>query len=774
MAMLIAWQVCNKVTYPQDKRFSKNVLVVAPGLTVKSRLQVLKPEGTANYYREFDVVPPSLSTQLQQGRVTVINWQALAWDSAEVLQKRRGVDKRGPKSDEAYARGILNQNGSGWGRTDGTRAHNILVINDEAHHAWRLNPEYKDKKTDIDKDEQQEATVWVSGLDRLQKARGINCCYDFSATPFAPSGKKNERDALFSWIVSDFGLNDGIESGLVKTPRVVVRDDGKLTPDYKSRLYHIYVDPDVRENLSAPAKETDGLPDLVTNAYNLLAADWQATYDNWQKNKSPVPPVMITVCNRTETAARIEYAFVHRRGINYDELSKDGTILHIDSKTLEKEGTEGDKLREKVDTVGQQGKLGEQIRNVISVGMLSEGWDAKTVTHIMGLRAFSSQLLCEQVVGRGLRRTSYDVNPETGLFESEYVNIFGIPFSFLPQEDTGGGGGTAKPKTQVLSLPDRMQYEIIWPNILRIDRELDPRLHLDISKVPPLTLDYADNITKTDLAPIVDYGTDLRNCATIDLEKLDTKYRLQTFIFNTAVDIFEMASNDWKAKATPYALIGQIFDLVETYINSGRIHVEPAPFMQNKTKLKLLFILNMNRIVRHLWDYIQYEETARFVPFFNPAKKTRSTADMPSWWTSKYWEPTEKSQIDKCVFDSKWEDTESYLLEKNEHVKAWVKNDHIGFEVSYIWQGIQKRYRPDFLIRLDNGVTLILETKGVKSEQSEAKRKALTEWIDAVNSLGDYGIWASDISYNTADVDGMIEKYSKTIMYLYLPGSERR
>jgi type III restriction enzyme len=266
----------------------------------------LKPEGATNYYREFDIVPPSLSAQLQQGKVIVINWQTLAWDSAESIAKRHGVDKRGPKSDEAYARDILQ----GWGS-----AKNILVINDEAHHAWRLNPEYKDKKIDINKDEQQEATVWVSGLDRIQSARGINCCYDFSATPFAPSGKKNERDALFSWIVSDFGLNDGIESGLVKTPRVVVRDSGKSGKDYKSRLYHIYAEPDVKDDLAASAKEEVGLPDLVTNAYNLLGADWQATFDKWQDKGSPVPPVMITVCNRTETAARIEYAINHHIGI---------------------------------------------------------------------------------------------------------------------------------------------------------------------------------------------------------------------------------------------------------------------------------------------------------------------------------------------------------------------------------------------------------------------------------------------------------------------------
>ena len=460
MAMLIAWQVLNKVTYPQDTRFSKNVLVVAPGLTVKSRLAVLELAGPGNYYQHFRIAPTDLLERLRQGKVLVTNWHVLNWETAEQLAKKRSVDKRGPMSDEAYARHVL-------GELAGSR--NLFVINDEAHHAWRVPAESKIKG--VSKSDIEEATKWIGGLDRIERARGILACYDFSATPFAPSGKRSSEEALFDWIVSDFGLNDAIESGLVKTPRVVVRDDA--VPDaktYKSRLYHIYNDPEVKDDLNRKAEGYEPLPDLVLNGYHLLGYDWRETARSWREAGHTIPPVMITVCNRTETAARVKYAFDHRK-VHIDELCDPARVLHINSKVLdmaeaqaepiaqveqsedeEPEATDGEVveversltkkqqaewLRLQVDTVGQPGKPGEQVQNVISVGMLSEGWDAKTVTHIMGLRAFSSQLLCEQVVGRGLRRTSYDVNKDTGLFEPEYVNIFGVPFTFLPHEFDG-------------------------------------------------------------------------------------------------------------------------------------------------------------------------------------------------------------------------------------------------------------------------------------------------------------------------------------------------
>ena len=522
MAMVIAWQITNKATYPQDVRFAKNVLVVAPGLTVKSRLAVLETTHPANYYEAFRIVPESLMEKLRQGRVIVRNWHTLNWETEEKIAKRRSVDKRGPKSNEAYVRGVLGEMAN---------AHNILVINDEPHHAWRVPAESKVKG--VAKDEIEEATKWVGGLDRINEARGVLAVYDFSATPFAPSGKKSSEEALFGWIVSDFGLNDAIEAGLVKTPRVVIRDDA--VPDaktYKSRLYHIYNDAEVKDDLNRRAEPQEPLPDLVINGFYLLGYDWRETAKAWADAGFKTPPVMITVANRTETAARIKHAFDHKR-VHIDELADPARTLHIDSKVLgeaeaaeepiaELEETEeggngngeptrkltkkqqAEFLRQQVDTVGQPGRSGEQIQNVISVGMLSEGWDAKTVTHIMGLRAFTSQLLCEQVVGRGLRRTAYELNPATGLFDPEYVNTFGVPFTFLPHESEEGViPAPPKPKTAIEPDPAKAEFEIAWPNVLRIDHVYVPRLTLDGDKVKPLELNASQTAQLAELAPVL-------------------------------------------------------------------------------------------------------------------------------------------------------------------------------------------------------------------------------------------------------------------------------
>lgn len=779
MAMLIAWQVCNKVTYPQDKRFSKNVFIVAPGLTVKSRLQVLLTGGNDNYYTEFAVVPAALMDKLRQGKVVLTNWQALAWESADRLARKKGVDKRGAKSDEAYARGVLGELAN---------AGNILVINDEAHHAWRKNPEIKVKLSKEEKEQEQEATVWVGGLDRIHKTRGILACYDFSATPFAPSGKKNDEEALFGWIVSDFGLNDGIESGLVKTPRVVVRDDVVPDPEsFRSKLYHIYADETVREDINRPAKEEEPLPDLLNQAYYLLGKDWLEQYKAWKTAGSVVPPVMITVANRTETAARIKYAFDHRR-IQIDELCVPEYTIHIDSKTMdaaegvsvEEAAPEADDesggedaperkiskkeaaaiLRDTVDTVGQRGKRGEQVRNVISVGMLSEGWDARTVTHILGLRAFSSQLLCEQVVGRGLRRTSYDLEDGSDTFTAEYVNIFGIPFTFLPHEsDEQGTPRPTSPKTQIEPLEEKLAYKISWPNIVRIDREMKPRLSLDISAMEPLTLDTSTTRLRADLAPIVDGKTDLLKCTEIDLEKLDSNLRMQSIVFNAAVQVYDLMKSEWQNEGTKFSLLGQVISLAEQYLESDRIEIVPPLYNINPLRRRIVLMMNMNKIVQNLWSFIRITQTEKLLPIFDQSKKVRSTEDMMTWYTSKPCTITRKSHISHCACDSAWEATESYRLEKNPHVAAWVKNDHLGFEIVYVFDGVVRKYTPDFIVRLTNGKTLVLETKGQETRRDIEKRKALAEWIACVNSLEEYGEWRNDVSYNVADVDGIIEKY---------------
>ncbi len=777
MAMLIAWQVLNKVTYPQDKRFSKYVFVVAPGLTVRSRLQVLIPDNPGgDYYDEFNIVPAGLVEKLRQGSIRVRNWHVLNWETDEQIAKKRGVDKRGALSNEAYVRDVLGEMAG---------AHNILVINDEAHHAWRVPAE--SKVAGVTKADLDEATKWVGGLDRIHQARGILTCFDFSATPFAPSGKKAREEALFGWIVSDFGLNDAIEAGLVKTPRVVVRDDGKMTKEYKSRLYHIYVDDEVKDDLNRRAEEHEPLPDLVTNGYYLLGKDWLETLKDWRSAGHTVPPVIITVANRTETAARIKYAFDHGK-IRIDELAKPELTLHIDSKVLEAaeaqdeavslatEGGDGDSadddqprkkltrqqlaelLRQKVDTVGQQGKPGAAIQNVISVGMLSEGWDAKTVTHIMGLRAFSSQLLCEQVVGRGLRRTSYEVNPDTGLFESEYVNIFGVPFTFLPHE--GGDGPPPPPpppKTKIEPVPEKQEFEIAWPNVIRIDHVYRPRLELKLNEVKPLEINTASIATVAELAPVVDGKPDVTRLSEIDLEALGRKFRLQKVVFETARDIYDQMKPGWRGNKEH--LLAQLFGIVEQVIGSDRIVINPPLFNQDDVRRRIIITLSMTKVVQHIWEAIRFENTEALEPVFDSGKPIRSTGDMHPWYTGKPCEVTRRSHISHCVFDSTWEATESFELERSKHVAAWVKNDHLGFEIMYVYKGVVKKYRPDFLIRLATGKMLVLEVKGQDTQQNKTKREFLAEWVKAVNEHGGFGKWAWDVSFDTSDLPELLEKH---------------
>ena len=775
MAMVIAWHVLNKVTYPQDTRFAKNILVIAPGLTVRSRLAVLEPSDPENYYKAFSIVPPSLFDKLRRGTVIIRNWHALNWETDERIAKKRSVDKRGAKSDEAYVREALGEMAT---------ARNVLVVNDEAHHAWRIPAESKVKG--VTKNEIEEATKWIGGLDRINNARGILTCYDFSATPFAPSGKKSSEEALFSWIVSDFGLNDAIEAGLVKTPRVVIRDDA--VPDaktYKSRLYHIYNDPEVKDDLTRPAKPEDPMPDLVINGYYLLGYDWRETARDWSRAGIPTPPVIITVANRTETAARIKYAFDHNK-VRIDELCNAERTLHIDAKVLDEaesaeepiaeveqdkhdadadNGTvhgltkkqQAELLRRRVDTVGRTGKPGEHIQNVISVGMLSEGWDAKTVTHIMGLRAFTSQLLCEQVVGRGLRRTSYEVTPETGLFEPEYVNVFGVPFTFLPHESKEGViPEPPRPKTAIEPVADKAAFAMSWPNVIRVDHFYHPRLSLDWQKVKPLELNASQTAKLAELAPIVEGKPDVTKIEAIDLENLTREFRTQRIIFETARDVYDQMEKDWRGGKE--LLLAQLVRLVEQFIRSDRISVTPALFLQDELRRRLLLTLNMTKVVRHVWEAIRFENAEKLEPVFDRDHPIRSTGDVGTWHTGKPCEYTTRSHVNFCVYDSTWEASEAFVLDRHPSVAAWVKNDHLGFEVFYIYNGVVRKYRPDFLIRLTSGHRLILETKGKDSEQDRTKRRFLDEWVKAVNNHGGFGHWCWDISRNPGDITDVLAR----------------
>ena len=782
MAMIITWQVLNALTYPKrNKDFSHAVFIVAPGLTVKGRLQVLMPS-EGSYYDEFNLCPSeSMRQKLNRAEVLIENWHTLM----PLKEVQRSVVQKGKESDEAFTRRVL-------GKLAGHK--DIIVINDEAHHAYRKPPELKiSKKRAAEQGiDLEEATRWIEGLDRIHKTRRIQRCFDLSATPFAPTGKKSTDTALFDWIISDFGLNDAIEAGLVKTPRVVVRDDA--LPDARTlqpKLYHIYRDPSVSEDLNrSQAEPHETLPKLVRDAYTLLGADWRQTVNDWNASGHHSPPVMLTVCNRTETAARIEHYF-NQGDAHWPELQAPNRTLRVDSKVLKKaevgEAATSNKdydlrlhdiveasdipetrkrqlsvlkkeelLREIIDNVGKRGQAGQDLQNVISVAMLSEGWDAKNVTHIMGLRAFTSQLLCEQVVGRGLRRVSYD-RDEDGLFLPEYVNVFGVPLSI---SETGEGGDPPpppKPTTQIEVMPDRSHLEIKWPNVLRTETIVRPELNIHWDEVECLVLDPVSTPISAELAPALGGATDMGKVTEIDLEKLPEGFRLQRLVFRAAHKAFAELSHGFTG--TNEYLASQLVRIVETFLTSNRLEI-PSLFHSDPLRRRILIALNIDLVVRHVINRVTEQNTERLTPIYDEENPIGATGHMRTWYTTKPCFPTARSHISHMVGDSSWEGHAANILEKRDDIVAYAKNDHLGFQIYYLWAGSRRRYVPDFLIRFASGVTLALEIKGTDSPQNQAKRQALSEWVQAVNVAGGFGQWACDVAFRPDEVHDILDKHA--------------
>jgi type III restriction enzyme len=765
MAMIITWQVLNALTYPKRN---------------KDRLRVLYPGQLDNYYDAFGLCPSdALRQKLNQAEILIENWHTLM----PLKQTERSVVKKGAESDEAFTRRVL-------GKLAGYR--DMVVINDEAHHAYRIPADIKVRKSD-DFDP-EEATRWIEGLDRIHKTRRIQRCFDLSATPFAPTGRANTEQGLFDWIVSDFGLNDAIESGLVKTPRVVVRDDA--LPDartLRSKLYHLYRDDEVAEDLNRRgAQPHEALPLLVQQAYTLLGADWRAVREQWRAGGHVSPPVMLTVCNRTETAARVEHYF-SKGNAHWPELHAPDKTLRVDSRVLEKaeigETAGADKdyearlqaivsaaaipedrkqrllglkkeelLREIVDNVGKRQTAGQDLQNVVSVAMLSEGWDAKNVTHIMGLRAFTSQLLCEQVIGRGLRRVSYDTD-ENGLFRPEYVNVFGVPLSIF--QDMGDSGDPPPPpkfSTPIEALPERNPFEIRWPNVLRIDVVVRPVLAVDWSKVETLPLDPALTPISAEIAPALGGATDWNKIHVIDLESLPEEFRQQRLIFKAAQKAYDEMQQRYSG--TREFLVFQLVRLVEKFLGSGKIEL-PSLFHQEPLRKRILIALNIDRVVQHLLRFVVPQNEERIEPVFDEEFPIGSTAYMRTWYTTKVCHPTRRSQISHMIADSAWEQYAANLFESSDRIAAYAKNDHLGFQIYYLWNGARRRFVPDFLIRLTNGRTLALEIKGEDSEQNRAKRSALDAWVRGVNSKGGFGVWCWDVAFQPAQIQDIVAKASR-------------
>lgn len=810
MAMLITWAFCNRGRVAGDTRFANSVLVACPNLTVKERLQVLRPERPDNYYDAFDIVPSALRPLMNQGRVLVENWHQFAPESPHVEggSSYRIVDK-GEESPEAFCKRVLG---------DLAERGPIMVLNDEAHHAYRPAPPDQRKtkfksKTDedlefgqADKDDIAEATVWVGGLDKINQSAGIQFCVDLSATPFYLAGTGYIEGAPFPWLVSDFGLTDAIESGITKIPRLPISDTtGKPDPKFFKLWEEIRNAASASDMIRGKPKPQFVLQQAEA-ALTTLAAQWKARFDQHQEattEQAFVPPAMIVVCDNTdiaqlfyeyisgETQIEIEEKGKTKKTTSYgksglfEELknAEDQTYtLRIDTKLLadaeagagQTKSQHAEQLREIVATVGTRGAPGEKIRCVVSVQMLTEGWDANNVTQILGLRAFGSQLLCEQVVGRGLRRMNYDFDPETEKLAPEYVDVFGIPFSVIPYK---GRKSTTpvpedKPKNHVKALPDRkdmaMRFPIVEGYVLDLKKNF---ITADIDSITPVTIMPIENPTEVFVQPQVGIKEGHLTSQSFETERLDRRRyyeanHIQTIKFEIARQIVyrltetSQQGNPKLQRTSRHQLFPQVYKLVDEFIET---RVNWNGIDQRELGLEVY----AKQVVERLCDAIRPDEAQGeppLLPILNRFRPFGSTFDVNFITTRKTY-PTHKSHIDQVVLDTKqWEQSAAFYLEASADVAFYARNDHMDLSIPYDFLGTSHHFFPDFLVRLVNGVTLVLEIKGRITSQEEAKFEAAQRWVTAVNNWGKLGHWEFVLCDDPQMLPGLLPNFQSSQM----------
>jgi len=813
MAMLIAWHTLNKLANPQDARFTDTFLVVTPGITIKDRLRVLFPSDPESYYRTMELVPSDLLEEMGKAKIIITNYHAFKRreriSASKLTKTLLATTGESPflESPGEMVRRVCRELGN---------KKNITVINDEAHHCYRRRTGAEDETLvgDERKEAQareEEARIWISGLEAVKRKIGIKTVYDLSATPFFLKGSGYSEGTLFPWVVSDFSLIDAIESGIVKVPRVPVSDDAMdgALPTYRDLWLRI------REDLPRKGRGTDAitgepkLPAILEGAIQSLYDNYLKSYEKWEANTEArenglTPPVFIVVCNNTNVS-KLVYDYVAgwekeladgssmavpgRLALfsNVDGsrfISRPNTIL-VDSEQLEsgeamsadfkkiaareidefkddyrarfpgrdvENLSDEDLLREVMNTVGKKGKLGEQIKCVVSVSMLTEGWDANTVTHILGIRAFGTQLLCEQVVGRGLRRMSYatqaaTIQTEKGMvefdaFPTEYAEVYGVPFSFIP---CSGANKEIKPgptPTHVRALPERIACQITFPRLDGYRYELPAeRLDARFDDQSRLTLSTQHVPTKIESRPIVGETS----IHTLDDLK---RRREQEVAFLIAKLILERYFRD-DADATKPWLFPDLLCIVRRWMNECLI------LKDNTFPQLLLLIENANDAADRIYKAIVAADGGpkRLMPIPKPYDTLGTTA-LVAFDTVR---PTYKTSPAKChishvVADTdSWEQKLAQSLEDDDmpEVICYAKNQNLGFFIPYTLNGQQKNYVPDFLLRVDDWhgrddpLNLILEVTGERDMAKEAKvSTAKSLWVPAVNNAGTWGRWA--------------------------------
>ncbi len=811
MAMLITWQVLNKLANPKDIRFSDTFLIVTPGITIRDRLRVLLPNDPQNYYRAWDIIPPEWVNELGKTKILITNFHAFSLrekNNAGKLTKNiltNGKESPFTETPDQMVRRVCRELGN---------KKNIVVINDEAHHCYRHR--VTDEDVSLKGDERKEAEkreeaarVWISGLEAVNAKLGIKAVYDLSATPFFLRGSGYPEGTLFPWVVSDFSLIDAIECGIVKVPRVPVADNSMTgdQPTFRDLWLRI------REHLPRKGRKTAAvsgepkLPAELQAAFHSLYGNYEKYYRLWEQNseasaKGITPPVFIVVCNNTNVSKLVfDYIAGWEKTLpdgstivvpgqlsvfsneeNGGWSARPNTIL-IDSEQLEsgeamsaefkkiasreieefkseyrtrfpgrdaENLTDEDLLREVMNTIGKPGKLGENVKCVVSVSMLTEGWDANTVTHILGVRAFGTQLLCEQVVGRGLRRRSYVSEPQSCHlngqevvfegFSPEYAEVYGVPFSFIPCSGSNPNPQPGPEVTHVRALEERIACEISFPRLMGYRYDLPAeRLETTFTEGSRLVLSTKDIPTKTENAPIIGKSS------IHTLDDLKQK-RVQEVAFLLAKLTLEKYFSDDAGNLKPW-FFPQLLRIAQQWLAECVIY-------KDNTFPQLLLLLEFahdaaDRIYKAIVAGDTGDRSLKPILYpYDPIGSTRYVAfdtRRPVYATCP-----EKCHVSHVVADTdSWEQKLAQTLEDMKEVACYVKNHNLGFTIPYTLNGEEKNYIPDFIVKLDDGqgkentLNLILEVTGENRKDKEAKAStARTLWVPAVNNHGGFGRWA--------------------------------
>lgn len=802
MAMLIAWQTINSVRKPQSQKFTKGFLIVAPGITIKDRLRVLQPNDPDSYYASRELVPSDMLDDIQRAKIVITNYHAFKLrEKIEISKGGRLLlqGKLGEALNTLETEGQMIQRVM----PDLMGLKNILVINDEAHHCYREKPEVEEIDADLKGDEKKEAEknreaarLWISGLEAVNRNIGIIRVIDLSATPFFLSGSGYPEGTLFTWTMSDFSLMDAIECGIVKLPRVPVADNipGSDMPMFRNLWEHIRTKMPKKGRGKGEQLDPLSLPPQLQTALEALYGHYDKTFDLWDKAGVKVPPCFIVVCNNTATS-KLVYDYISgftrlnndgsssfengRLALfrNFDEhgnpYARPNTLL-IDSEQLEsgealddnfrdmatdeierfrreiiertgdiskaENLTDQELLREVMNTVGRYGRLGGSIRCVVSVSMLTEGWDANTVTHVLGVRAFGTQLLCEQVIGRALRRQSYDLNEE-GLFNTEYADVLGIPFDFTAKPVIA----PPQPPRETIQVkavrPERDALEIRFPRVVGYRVELpEERLTAEFNEdsIMELTPELV-GATETQNSGIIGENVNLNLVHTADVRPSQVLYELVSHLVLTK----------WRdpGEEPKLHLFGQLKRISKQWLDNYLVckgGTYPA-----QLKYKMLADMACERITAGVTRAFVGKRPVKILS--DPYNPVGSTAHV-NFNTSKTtrWETdSRKSHINWVVLDSDWEAEFCRVAESHPKVKAYVKNHNLGLDVPYRYGSESRRYIPDFIVLIDDGngkddlLQLIVEIKGYRREDAKEKKATMENyWVPGVNNSGQYGRWA--------------------------------